>query len=159
MGLSRRHRLAVERLVDLLPLEEVNWALTGSVAHRLHGVNLECRDVDVQTDDGGAYDIAARLAEWVVEPVALRTSAQLQSHFGRIRFEDLGVDVDVMGSVRKLTAEGLWSAPTDPADHRILIPVGSRRVPVLSLEYEAEAYESLGLRARAGSLRSLPRRT
>ena len=157
MELPEPHRLAVERLVDSLPLAEVNWALTGSVAHRLLGLDLECRDVDVQSDERGAYEIATRLAGWVVEEVVLRSSAKVQSHFGRIRFEDLHLDVEVMGAVRKLTTDGLWSAPTDPAHHRMLIPVGPRQVPVLSVEYEAEAYEWFGRDARARLLRSLDR--
>lgn len=157
MELPEPHRLAVERLVDSLPLAEVNWALTGSVAHRLLGLDLECRDVDVQSDERGAYEIATRLAGWIVEEVVLRSSVKVQSHFGRIRFEDLHLDVEVMGAVRKLTTDGLWSAPTDPAHHRMLIPVGPRQVPVLSVEYEAEAYEWFGRDARARLLRSLDR--
>ncbi|HEX8771266.1 MAG TPA: hypothetical protein VF711_10915 [Acidimicrobiales bacterium] len=155
MELPEPHRLAVQRLIDLLPLREVNWALTGSVAHRLQGADLECRDVDVQTDEHDAYEVAARLNRWVVERVALRSSAQIQSHFGRLHFDDLGLDVEVMGAIRKRTPEGLWGPPTDPAHHRMLIPFGVHLVPVLSLHYEAEAYEALGRRGRAAILRGL----
>ncbi|MCA1694719.1 MAG: hypothetical protein LC749_08315, partial [Actinobacteria bacterium] len=149
MELPRAHRLAVERLTDLLPVTEVNWALTGSVAHRLQGANLGCRDIDVQTDQAGAYDVATRLQKWVVEPVALRTSARVQSHFGQLRFEDLGLDVEVMGALQKLTVDGVWDVPTDPAEHRVFVVMGPKRVPVLSLDYEAEAYDLLGRHDRA----------
>lgn len=66
----------------------------------------------MQTDERGAYEIATRLAGWVVEAVGLRSSAEVRSHFGRIRFEDLHLDVEVMGAVRKLTTDGLWNPPT-----------------------------------------------
>jgi hypothetical protein len=61
MKLPLPYQLAVERLVANLPVDEVNWALTGSVAHRLQGADIECHDVDVQTDAPGAYDVATRL--------------------------------------------------------------------------------------------------
>ena len=149
--------VAVERLVDLLPVSDVNWALTGSVAHRLLGADLDCRDIDVQSDEGGAYEIASRLSlcSGVLEPVSSRTSTQIQSHFGRFRFGDLAVDIEVMGALRRRTGDGLWSAPTNPAEHRIMVPLGPRHVPVLSPDYEAEAYESLGRFDRAAMLRNL----
>jgi hypothetical protein len=50
-----------------LPFDGVNWPLTGSVAHRLHGLDIGCHDVDVQTDASGAYHVATRLHRWVVE--------------------------------------------------------------------------------------------
>ena len=155
MELALPHQLAVERLVELLPLAEVNWALTGSVAHRLQGANLKCRDVDIQADALGAYEIAARLATWVLEPVGLRVSAQIRSRFGRLRFEDLDVDLEVMGAVQKLPPAGSWTVPTDPSEHRVLVPSGPALVPVLSLAYEAEAYEWIGRLDRARLLRSL----
>jgi hypothetical protein len=71
MKLRRPYQLAAERLVANLPFDEVNWALTGSVAHRLHGADIVCHDVDVQTDAPGAYDIATGLRQWVVDPVEL----------------------------------------------------------------------------------------
>lgn len=158
VDLPGAHRLAVERLVELLPLAEINWALMGSVAHRLQGADLECGDVDVQSGEHGSYEISARLAQAghrVVKPVSPRLSARIQSHFGVIRFEDLGLDVEVIGAVRKLTTAGSWTAPTDPSEHRVLVPLGRLRVPVLSLAYEAASYELLGRKARAGLLRRL----
>ena len=153
LGLPPRYGAAVGRLVDHLPLQEVNWALTGSVGHRLQGVEVDCHDIDVQTDEAGAYEVARRLAPWVVEPVALRASPRLESHFGRLHFQDLDVDVEVMGALRTHLPGGVWTPPTDPADHRLLVPLGPRRVPVLSLQYEAGAYERLGRHDRARLLR------
>jgi hypothetical protein len=40
--------------------------LTGSVA-RIHGVDIGCHDVDVQTDASGAFHVATRLHRRVVE--------------------------------------------------------------------------------------------
>ncbi len=139
----------------MLPSPAVNWALTGSVAHRLQGANVTCGDVDVQTDEPGAYDVARRLAPWMVVPVELWESGAMRSHFGRASFDDLGVEVEIMGAVQKRHQGGPWSAPTDPSDHRRVVPVGSAQVPVLSLEYEADAYDAIGRPDRARLLREL----
>lgn len=159
MSLPRPYQLAVRRLVANLPFDEVNWALTGSVAHRLQGADIGCHDVDVQTDEPGAYEIASRLHRWVVESVELRSSARMRSHFGRLRFDDLQVDVDVMGAVQKRTMNGPWSEPTNPSDHRVYVSAGSVDVPVLSLRYEADAYEAIGRPDRARLLRDLAARS
>jgi hypothetical protein len=158
MKLPLPYQLAVERLVANLPVDEVNWALTGSVAHRLQGADIECHDVDVQTDAPGAYDVATRLHRWVIEPVELRSSAKMRSHLGRLRFDDLQVDVEVMGAVQRRARHGSWTEPTNPSDHRVSAFTGSLEVPVLSLRHEAEAYDAIGRPDRAQLLRHLATR-
>lgn len=151
MDFPHRHRVAVERVVDLLV--GINWALTGSVAHRLQGANVECGDLDIQTDEPGAYWAGEALCEYVVEPVRFRRSVDITSHFGRFRFDDLNVDLEVMGAIDKLSIDGSWTGPTDPSQHLVEVTLADRRVPVLSLEYEADAYEMLGRHERARLLR------
>ncbi len=131
----------------------MNWALTGSAGHALQGVPVEVHDIDVQTDESGAYAVAAALADDVVEPVRIVESGMMRSHFGRFRLHR--VVVEVMGAVQTRTPGSEWLAPTDPSDHRILVPLGDQgpQVPVLSLRYEADAYDRIGRGARARLLR------
>ena len=154
MELPVPHLSAVERLVELLPIDEINWALTGSVAHRLQGADVSCGDVDLQTDEAAAFEVERRLQSWLVEPVHHRQSPAIRSLFGRFRFVDLGVDIEVMGALQKSTAAGTWTPPTNPAAHRVIASCGRVRVPVLSLLYEADAYELIGRSERARLLRS-----
>jgi hypothetical protein len=91
----------------------------------------------------------------MVDPVVIRESETMRSHFGPPVFEDLGVDVEIMGAVQKRHAGGPWSAATDPAVHRLFVSVGPIRVPVLSLVYEADAYDAIGRADRANLLRDL----
>ncbi|MGH9012647.1 MAG: nucleotidyltransferase domain-containing protein [Acidimicrobiia bacterium] len=79
-------------------------------------------------------------------------SSNIKSHFGRLRFGDLGVDLEVMGAVQTLTPDGTWTPPTDPAQHRRLVNLDDAQVPVLSLSYEADAYARLGRADRAEHL-------
>lgn len=101
MDLPHRHRVAVERVVDLLV--GINWALTGSVAHRLQGADVECGDLDIQTDEPQAYAAGEAMRGYVVEPVRFRRSVDMSSHFGRLRFDDVDVDLEVMGAIDKLS--------------------------------------------------------
>ena len=54
-----------------------------------------------------------------------------------------------MGAVQKRRSDGTWNPPVDITDHRIYVDFEDRRIPVLSLNYEAEAYEQLGRSERA----------
>lgn len=146
------HLRALAVLCTRLPLRSHNWALTGSVGHRLQGVDVPVNDIDVQTDADSAATAALALPEYVVEPPRLRESELISSVFGRLRI--CGVLVEVMGGLRKRPhAQAPWGRPTDPARHRIMVGYADLDVPVLSLRYEAAAYEALGRRDRAALLR------
>ena len=139
-------------LCERLPLEEVNWALTGSLGMTLSGMPLEqVHDVDVQTDATSWSVVEERFSSSVVEPVHLRTSERMRSYFGRLVVD--GVDVEGMGGIQKRLEDGQWEPPVDPAAHRRLVRYGALTVPVLSLEYEAAAYERLGRHERAQEIR------
>ena len=68
----REEILAVVRRLDR-DLDGALWVLTGSVGLALQGMPLEPRDVDVQTDAAGAYEIERRLAAYTTRPVAFVT--------------------------------------------------------------------------------------
>lgn len=148
MALPEPHASVVRRLVD--DLDGVTWALTGSTSFALQGVPVDPDDVDVQTTAHGAYEIEARFADSVVEPVTRSSDDGIRSHFGVLSVD--GLRVEVMGGLQK-RAGGAWEPPTDVTDHREYVTLGDRRVPVLSLAYEADAYERLGRTERAALLR------
>lgn len=71
-------------LHDVLEPAGENRAVTGSVGLALQGVPLEPHDVDVQTDEAGAYRIAALFADRVVRPVVFSTKGNIRSLFGAL---------------------------------------------------------------------------
>lgn len=79
MDLPYRHRVAVERVVDLLV--GINRELTGSVAHQLQSTDVEYDDLDIQTDEPGAYAAGEAMRGYVIEPVRFRSSVNLTSPF------------------------------------------------------------------------------
>ncbi len=128
----------------------INWAVTGSLGFALQGVPVEPHDIDIQTDEAGAYAMERLFAECVARPVAFCQGERIRSHFGELEIN--GVKVEIMGAVQKRNADGSWEEPVDPQQHRVLVQVGEMRVPVLALEYEYQAYLKLGRVERAALL-------
>jgi hypothetical protein len=79
--------------------------LTGSLSFALQGVSVEPRDIDLQTDETGAYAIEKLFQEQVVKPVAFWASENMRSHFGVL--EIAGIKVEIMGRTEKAA---LWQA-------------------------------------------------
>jgi hypothetical protein len=144
------HRRAVLALAEGLADADVDLALTGSASFALQGVPVEPDDVDVQTTEAGAYAIEAAFTERVVDPVEFTEAEEIRSHFGVLELE--GVRVEVMGDVQRQRADG-WSEPTNVVANRESVTLEGRRIPVLSLAYEARAYAELGRDERAALLR------
>lgn len=129
----------------------VNWAVTGSAGQALQGVAIEPHDIDVQTDREGAYEIERRFSAQVSRKVRFSSGERIRSHFGALLID--GVQVEIMGAVQKLQADGTWEVEVDPGRYRRIISFADLQVPVLALEYEAEAYQKLGRLDRAELLR------
>lgn len=98
----------IERVTRALASEDLVWALTGSAGHALQGADLEPKDVDVQTDERGAYRIAELLAEYRTRPVEHLTTELVRLHFGTLHVE--GVN-EVMGGVQTRSLVGSWTEP------------------------------------------------
>ncbi|HBY97811.1 MAG TPA: hypothetical protein DEP84_28370 [Chloroflexi bacterium] len=141
-----------ERLSD----SAVSWALTGSLGFALQGVPVEPHDIDIQTDEVGAYAIEERLSEWVSSRVNFSSTERIRSHFGALTIG--GIRVEIMGAIQKRLEDGTWEDPVDLACHKRIVEVEGMRVPVLSLEYEVQAYRKLGRFERAALLEEWLRR-
>ena len=141
-------RLIYDRLVD----SAVCWAITGSFNFALHGAPLQPGDIDLQTDEAGAYALEEALAEYVVRPVSYRESLEkgIRSHYGKL--DVTGVPVEIMGAVQKRLPDGSWETPVDVERYRMFIAYGEMQVPVLDLAYEIQAYRILGRREKAAML-------
>jgi len=130
---------------------DVIWAVTGSLGMALQGLDLPVHDIDLQTDERGAYAIEGRLARYVVRPVRYTPSERMRSHLGMLRIH--GVKVEIIGGIQKRLDDGTWEEPTQVDLHRKWLDVRGEQVPVMSLEYEYDAYRKMGRAARASMLR------
>ncbi len=143
---------ALRLILDRMAHRPVVWAITGSLGHALQGLPLTPDDIDIQTDAAGAYAIGRIFADRTSIPVRFVVSERVRSHLGALALGS--VSVEIMGEVEKRLPDGSWTYPPALIEHRQFVDAGGRTVPVLSLAYEARAYEILGRTARADLLRA-----
>ena len=128
-------RTAFERLESA----RIDWVLTGSLAFALQGLPYAPNDIDIQTDEKGAYVFGDLMAEFKVVAVhPRRDSPLLRSHFGS--FNVRGVQVEVMGDMQKVAVDGTWESPPKLSELRRYFDFEGLRVPIFPLNYEAESY-------------------
>ena len=141
----------IETICTTLRPHNILWALTGSASFALQGMELPVRYIDLQTDAAGAYAIEEVLAEFVAQPVSYSSTGRIRSHYGGLHLN--GIQVEIIGDVEHLQANGSWSTPPDIEAARHWISRGDLKVPVMSLAHEALAYERMGRLARAAEIR------
>ncbi|GAB4564853.1 MAG: hypothetical protein Kow0047_14900 [Anaerolineae bacterium] len=147
MGLPDRYVEALRVIVSAIGDRPVEWALTGSASMALQGVPVDVHDIDIQTDKDGAFAIADALKEHVTRPVRWSQADRIRSYFGTLEVN--GLTVELIGDLQKRLPDGTWEPPVDVRKHRDWVQVGEMRIPVLTIEYEAEAYRKLGRHDRA----------
>jgi hypothetical protein len=130
----------------------VNWAVTGSLGFSLQGVPVEPNDIDIQTDKRGAYEIERYFSEFITKRVKFSFMERIRSHFGELMID--GIKVEIMGDIQKQLEDGRWENPVNLEHHKLVVEVEGMKVPVLSLEYEYQAYLKLGRIEKAEMLRN-----
>ena len=116
---------------------DVNWVVTGSFGLALQGVPVEPHDIDIQTDEAGAYKTQRLFSEFVTRKVVFSSAERIRSHFGALMID--GIKVEIMGHVQKRLDNGSWEPPVDLERHKRFVEFEGMKVPVLSLEYEYQA--------------------
>ena len=129
----------------------VNWVVTGSLGFALQGVPVQPNDIDIQTDEVGAYQMESLFSDMVIRKVKFSATERIKSHFGALQID--GIQVEIMGDIQKKGTDGAWEEPVDPAHYRRMVDIDGLLVPVLSLEYEYQAYLKFGRVERAKMLR------
>ena len=153
MSISKQIEAVLVELRERLDEVSSPWMVTGSTAAALHGVPLEPLDVDVETDERGAYGIERRLGGNIVEGVQRRADEDgTSSCFGRFLVE--GVSVEVMGGMRIKEPGGEWRGPHDVAARTVQVEVAGAPLPIASLDALEQLYDELGRTERADVIRA-----
>ena len=139
---NANHLAALRKIQVRLANTGINWVLTGSLAFALQGLPVTVDDIDVQTDEAGAYEIERLFSNFVNRKVHFSSTDKIRSHFGALNVD--GIEVEIMGDVQKRLADGSWEAPVDLDDYKRFIPFEDGQLPVFSLAYEREAYSNMG---------------
>ena len=137
----------LRRIYTRLMPHDITWALTGSMAFALQGIPVDPADIDIQTDEPGAYKIEALLSQYVTQPVRFSATERIRSHFGVLSMND--VKVEIMGDMQKRNDDGTWEDPPNLAHWRRFVDADAMHMPVLALEYEYTAYLKLGRMEKA----------
>jgi len=148
---DRRYLNALSKIYARLNVSDVNWVLTGSVGFALQGMPVEIHDIDIQTDKVGAYEIESLFSESIVKKVDFSSTEKVRSHFGTLMID--GIKVEIMGDIQKRSENGEWEQPVDLQKHKQFVDIEGMHIPVLSLEYEYQAYVKLGRKEKAEMLK------
>jgi hypothetical protein len=130
---------------------DVNWVVRGSFGLALQGVPVEPPDIDIQTDEVGAYKAEQLFSEFVVKKVVFSSAERVRSHFGALMID--GIKVDIMGDIQRCDDNGTWDEPVNLERCKRVIEVEGMQTPVLSPEHEYQAYLKTGRIEKAGMLR------
>jgi hypothetical protein len=131
---------------------DVLWVITGSVGMALQGMDIRVHDIDIQTDIEGVYEIEEKFFESVITPVRYVESERIRSHLGALRMD--GVRVEIMGAIQKCGDDGVWEKPVRVQNYRNWVEFEGMQIPVLSLEYEYQAYLKLGRVEKAEKIKT-----
>lgn len=137
----------LRQIYTRLQTTEINWVLTGSLSFALQGVPVLPHDIDLQTDASGAYAIERIFAEDMVNTVTFSSTETIRSHFGSFKIG--AITVEIMGDIQKRHPDGTWEASVNLEQHKHYVEIDGLSIPVLSLEYEYQAYLKLGRYERA----------
>ena len=152
-----QHLSVLRKICAHLEDSGINWVVTGSLGMALQGVLVQVHDIDIQTDKDGAYEIERRFPKYMIKPVGYSVSERIRSHFGALEID--GIKVEIMGDVQKHLGNQSWEEPVKVERYRCWVEIDGMRVPVLSLEYEYQAYLKLGRGDKAETLRDWLQRT
>lgn len=131
----------LKKIKDRLNDSDINWAVTGSLSFALQGMPVEVHDIDIQTDERGAYEIERLMREYVIRKVEFSQAERIRSYFGALMID--GIKVEIMGDIQKLV-DGRWEEPVDIEKYKKLVYLQGMKIPVLSLDYEYQAYKKMG---------------
>ena len=139
-----RWRSVLRRVVRILNGEGLQYKIVGGASIVLNGVLQPVKDLDIETNQDGAYRFQELFYAHMLTPVSLSESEMYRSHFGRFEIE--GVPVEVMGDLQRRAGQG-W-VPTW-ANTENSVDLEGVEVRVSSLEEETLAYIRRGRLERA----------
>ena len=156
LDLPERHTAVLAFLLKEIPPAEHLWALTGSAGLRLQGVDIPVNDLDLQTDAITVFLLEKGLSPFIKLPVHLWETEHTISYHGQAQIQDL--QIELLGDIRHRLVDDTWSESLEIESALVWVEWQDLKVPVLSLEHEALAYERMGHTQKACLIRSVLRK-
>ena len=133
---------ALRIIYEALPVDEVNWAISGRASLALQGVNIEAPELDILTCEKRAYEVERRLRPFSVKHVEYVEVNSKCSYFGMLSIN--GVNSEIIGAPQMRSQDGEWGPPTNVLENRHFADYDGMRIPVTTLDYEATALRAAG---------------
>ena len=149
--ITAKYQKAIRTIYETLKDLDISWAITGSLGFALHGMDVGINDIDLQTNEDGAYRIEDAFRSNVIRKIAFSEAELIRSHFGVLSVQE--VTIEIMGALQKKLPSGEWEPPIKVEKHREFIDFEGMRLPVLSLSYEEQAYRKLGRIEKADEIK------
>lgn len=156
LDLPGLHANVLSLLIERIPPTEYLWALTGSAGLRLQGVDIPVNDLDLQTDGKSIFRLEKQLAEFMKVRVHLWESEHSLSYHGQAEID--GLQVEFLGDMSHRRSDGTWEPPLNIESVLVWIDWHDLKIPVLSLDHEALAYEKMGRAQKAELIRATLRK-
>ena len=133
---------ALRIIYEALPVDEVNWALSGRASLVLQDVDVEVSELDILTCEKRAYEVERRLRPFSVKHVEYVEHSDKCSYFGMLSIN--GINSEIIGAPQVRSHDGEWGPPTDVLENRRFVDYCGMRIPVTTLDYEATALRTTG---------------
>jgi hypothetical protein len=127
-GIGQNYLNVFRTIYNRLYNSYINWVVTGSFAFAIQGIPLEVHDIDIQTNEKGAYQIEQRFSEFVAKNITLSSVEKIRSHFGALEID--GIKIEIMGDIQKRLSDGTWEKPVDLDHHRRFVDFNGMQVPI-----------------------------
>jgi len=129
-----RYEEAIKEIHNKLENSDINWAFFGSANLLMQGLNVSPGDIDILTDERGAYKIENIFKENIARPVKFSSDGKVQSHYGDLKIN--GVLVQIVGDFT--SSEDL--NPMANLSDKIIVQFFGMQLPCLSLKGELFSY-------------------
>jgi hypothetical protein len=121
---------------------EIVWVIGGSLALKLVGLDVEPKDIDLFTNEEGAYEVEKLFAEYLVKNVSLSSKDDIRSHYGILNIH--GIEVEIIGHIEFKDERNVWEVGRKLEDVLTIFEFEEMELPLMKIESQLMGYSKIG---------------
>lgn len=150
--ISKKYIEVLRFIVDRLKYKNINWCLVGTTNLIIQGVKIEPSDIDIITDDEGAYLLSKVFKDFEVKPLNYSSDDKFRSFFSTYQIKN--IKVEVMGGFQHKTSKGAWSRVMVPKNLKCkAIKVKDYKINIVPLDVAYKFYKEVGRETTAQKIK------
>ena len=142
MDLDTKYVEVLETLFSRLNDTDIIWVIGGSLALKLVGLDVEPRDIDLFTDEEGAYEVEKLFAEFLTRNVSLSRKDNIRSHYGTLNIH--GIEVEIIGHIEFKDERNVWEAGRKLEEVISVVEFEGMKIPLMKIESQLKGYKNIG---------------